>query len=239
MRGRAQVSGWSAERAVRAPDRRLVLFSSGASQSSARPVLPARSQLSAKRPARSLRLVVSGPVVALMAVAGGIAGNSSAGAAVPAATASRPAPAAPPGSAAPAGSAAPRGSAAPAAPAASDRPAAELDALAEAAAAPAARRGPRRIAKAMLGRFHWSVARQFPALNKLWNQESGWRVHAYNRHSGARGIPQADPGRKMASAGPDWATSATTQIRWGLRYIRSRYGSPRAAWGHEVHAGWY
>jgi len=222
MRGRAQVSGWSAERAVRVPDRRLVLFSSGASQSSARPVLPARSHLSARKPARSprLRLAVSGPVVALVAMAGGIAGNSSAGAAVPAVTAAQAA-------------------AAPAGPPASTRPAAELAALTRPAAAPAARRGPRQIARAMLARFHWSAARQFRALNKLWTQESGWRVHAYNRHSGARGIPQADPGRKMASAGPDWATSASTQIRWGLRYIRSRYGSPRAAWGHEVNAGWY
>jgi hypothetical protein len=83
------------------------------------------------------------------------------------------------------------------------------------------------------------VARQFPSLNKLWNRESGWRVHAYNRHSGAQGIPQADPGRKMASAGPDWSTNPATQIRWGLRYIRSRYGSPRSAWRHEVRAGWY
>jgi hypothetical protein len=150
-----------------------------------------------------------------VAIAGGIASSSSAGAAVPAVTA------------------------APAGLAPGARPAIELDALTRAAAAPAARRGPRQIAKGMLAGFHWSVARQFPALNKLWNQESGWRVHAYNRRSGAQGIPQADPGRKMASAGPHWSTSAVTQIRWGLRYIRGRYGSPRAAWNHEVNAGWY
>ncbi|HEY3981954.1 MAG TPA: lytic transglycosylase domain-containing protein [Streptosporangiaceae bacterium] len=178
--------------------------------------MPARSHLSARRPARAvrLRLAVSGPVIALLAVAGGIAGSPSAGAAV-------------------------RAAAAPAGRAATARPAVEPAALAAPAAAAPAARGPRRIARAMLARFHWSVARQFPALNKLWNRESGWRVHAYNRHSGAQGIPQADPGRKMASAGPDWSTNAATQIRWGLRYIRSRYGSPRGAWRHEIHAGWY
>jgi hypothetical protein len=96
----------------------------------------------------------------------------------------------------------------------------------------------RRIARSMLRRFHWG-RRQFTYLNKLWNRESGWRVHARNRHSGAYGIPQALPGRKMASAGPDWRSDARTQIRWGLRYIRRRYGSPRRAWIHEVHAGWY
>ncbi len=96
----------------------------------------------------------------------------------------------------------------------------------------------KRIARSMLGRFHWR-RRQFGYLNKLWNRESGWRVHAFNPRSGADGIPQAVPGRKMASAGRDWRSDARTQIRWGLRYIHSRYGSPRRAWTHEVHAGWY
>jgi hypothetical protein len=43
----------------------------------------------------------------------------------------------------------------------------------------------------------------------------------------------------MSSAGPHWRTSARTQIRWGLRYIRSRYGSPRRAWAHSCATGWY
>ena len=60
----------------------------------------------------------------------------------------------------------------------------------------------------------------------------------------ARGRPssasaRAVPGSKMASAGPDWQNSARTQIRWGLRYIRARYNSPRRAWMHERATGWY
>ena len=43
----------------------------------------------------------------------------------------------------------------------------------------------------------------------------------------------------MASAGNHWRTNATTQIRWGLRYIKSRYGRPRVAWDHELAYGWY
>ena len=107
-------------------------------------------------------------------------------------------------------------------------------------AAPAASHAltPRQIARQMLGSFGWSQ-RQFPYLNWLWNAESGWNVHAENPYSGAYGIPQADPGAKMAAAGPDWPANATTQIRWGLRYIRSTYGSPRLAWDHEVADGWY
>jgi hypothetical protein len=98
---------------------------------------------------------------------------------------------------------------------------------------------PKQIARQMLGRFHWSAKRQFPYLDKLWARESGWNVHAVNPYSGAAGIPQAVPGSKMASAGPDWPDNARTQIRWGLRYIRDRYGSPRGAWDHEASVGWY
>jgi len=93
--------------------------------------------------------------------------------------------------------------------------------------------------KMMYNRFHWRPKHQFRFLNRLWNRESSWNVHAYNPYSGAYGIPQAVPGGKMSSAGPHWRTSARTQIRWGLRYIRSRYGSPRRAWAHSCATGWY
>lgn len=103
----------------------------------------------------------------------------------------------------------------------------------------AAARTPRQIAQAMLPQFHWSAGRQFKYLNWLWGRESGWNKHAYNPYSGAYGIPQALPGSKMASAGPNWRSNAATQIRWGLRYIKARYGSPRRAWGHSQATGWY
>jgi len=97
---------------------------------------------------------------------------------------------------------------------------------------------PRQVARQMLGSFGWSQ-RQFPYLNWLWDRESSWSVYAQNPYSGAYGIPQALPGAKMATAGPDWRTNAGTQIRWGLRYIRGTYGSPLRAWQHEVAYGWY
>jgi len=103
----------------------------------------------------------------------------------------------------------------------------------------AAARTPRQIARRMLPKFHWSVAKQFRYLNWLWQRESGWNKYAYNPYSGAYGIPQALPGSKMASAGPNWRSNASTQIRWGLRYIRARYGSPRRAWNHSQATGWY
>jgi hypothetical protein len=97
---------------------------------------------------------------------------------------------------------------------------------------------PQQIAESMLGSYGWSSS-QFSCLQPLWNQESGWSVTASNPSSGAYGIPQALPGSKMASAGADWQTSAATQIRWGLGYIQSTYGSPCAAWSHEQAYGWY
>lgn len=99
-------------------------------------------------------------------------------------------------------------------------------------------RGPRRIAIRLLHRYGWRPY-QFRYLNLLWSRESGWRARARNPVSGAYGIPQALPGARMAAAGPDWRTSARTQILWGLEYIKRRYGSPLKAWKHEVAAGWY
>jgi len=97
---------------------------------------------------------------------------------------------------------------------------------------------PQQIAEGMLGSFGWSSS-QFSCLQPLWNGESGWNVSASNPSSGAYGIPQALPGSKMASAGADWMTNPATQIRWGLGYIQSVYGSPCGAWSHEQAYGWY
>ena len=104
--------------------------------------------------------------------------------------------------------------------------------------APAPSGSAQQIAMGMLGSYGWSSS-QFSCLDSLWNQESGWNVYATNPASGAYGIPQALPGSKMASAGADWQTDAATQIRWGLSYIKSLYGSPCGAWGHEEADGWY
>jgi hypothetical protein len=93
-------------------------------------------------------------------------------------------------------------------------------------------------ARGAISRYGWGDD-QFGCLVALWNRESGWRVEALNRSSGAYGIPQALPGTKMASAGPDWRTNGATQISWGLAYISARYGSPCGAWDHSQRTGWY
>jgi hypothetical protein len=124
-------------------------------------------------------------------------------------------------------------------PSAAARPAVELASAVTPAARHAASLTSRQIARRMFGAFHWRPRRQFRFLNRLWDVESSWNVHAQNPWSGAYGIPQAVPGDKMASAGPDWQNSARVQILWGLRYIKAVYGKPRFAWIHELRDGWY
>ncbi|MFR0352314.1 transglycosylase SLT domain-containing protein [Streptomyces sediminimaris] len=82
-------------------------------------------------------------------------------------------------------------------------------------------------------------AAQYNAFSKIVEHESGWNVTATNSSSGAYGLVQALPGSKMATAGPDWKTSARTQIKWGLNYMNSRYGSPVGAWSFWQTHGWY
>ncbi|MFD5541671.1 transglycosylase SLT domain-containing protein [Streptomyces sp. NPDC127079] len=82
-------------------------------------------------------------------------------------------------------------------------------------------------------------AAQFNAFSKIVSHESGWNPSATNSSSGAYGLVQALPASKMASAGSDWKTNPATQIKWGLDYMNSRYGSPTAAWSFWQANGWY
>lgn len=94
----------------------------------------------------------------------------------------------------------------------------------------------KRLAKAtMAARYDWCRS-QYNCLETLWNHESGWRVNAHNSSSGAHGIPQALPGSKM---GKNWLFSPETQINWGLRYIKKRYGTPCQALGFWNSHNWY
>lgn len=101
-----------------------------------------------------------------------------------------------------------------------------------------ASRDPRTIAALLVNERGWSTA-QFSCLDNLWSRESGWNVHDVNGSSGAYGIPQALPASKMALYGSDWRDNPVTQIRWGLYYIASRYGSPCNAWAHSQDRNWY
>ena len=80
---------------------------------------------------------------------------------------------------------------------------------------------------------------QYSCLVTLWERESNWRVNAKNKSSCAYRIPQSLPGAKMASEGADWLTNPQTQINWGLKYIKGRYGSACGALAHSNKFNWY
>ncbi|MET8801829.1 lytic transglycosylase domain-containing protein [Streptomyces sp. NPDC004546] len=83
------------------------------------------------------------------------------------------------------------------------------------------------------------AADQFQCFSNIVDHESSWNYQATNASSGAYGLFQALPAGKYASAGADWRTNPATQIKWGLNYMNSRYGSPCQAWSFWSANHWY
>lgn len=94
------------------------------------------------------------------------------------------------------------------------------------------------LGKRMAGAMGWT-GNQWDALRQLWIGESGWRTDADNPSSDAYGIPQAMTNLHKLPA--DYMTNAKTQIAWGLKYIKGKYGNPANAlskWTSR-HPHWY
>ena len=83
------------------------------------------------------------------------------------------------------------------------------------------------------GQYHWRC------LDELWQIESGWNELAKNKRSGAYGIAQALPAKKMEVFGRNWQRNPEVQIKWGTSYIKSRYKSPCKALKARDRKGWY
>lgn len=88
----------------------------------------------------------------------------------------------------------------------------------------------RRLGRAMAHKLYGWAGRQWSCLRTLYHGESGWQHGARNASSGAFGIPQSLPAGKLYAAGRAIHT-AYVQLRWGLRYIAGRYGTPCGALG--------
>lgn len=80
---------------------------------------------------------------------------------------------------------------------------------------------------------------QWVALNDVAMRESGWSMTAKNPSSGAYGIAQFISGPSEYAQYGGNAGSPGGQIAAMLNYIAARYGTPTAAWAHEMSAGWY
>lgn len=93
-------------------------------------------------------------------------------------------------------------------------------------------------ARNLVLKYGWTEY-DYECLVKLWNRESSWNPYAVNKRTGACGIPQSLPCKKMRSFGKDYKTNYKIQIKWGLNYIKNRYGTPANAWNHSQRKGWY
>ena len=98
---------------------------------------------------------------------------------------------------------------------------------------------PREMAKQILDNKFGYGADEFSCFDWVIKHESNWDVHAENASSGAYGLPQSLPGSKMASVASDWRDNPATQIIWGAKYMKDRYGSPCGAKSHWQSAGNY
>ena len=93
-----------------------------------------------------------------------------------------------------------------------------------------AKENPKAAARVLMVDQGWTSDAQYNCLVNLWTGESDWRWWAENPSSGAYGIPQSLPARKMAQMGADYRTNPITQMKWGLWYIKMSYGTPCNAW---------
>lgn len=92
------------------------------------------------------------------------------------------------------------------------------------------------LGKQMAANMGWTGA-DWNALKTLWMHESGWRTNADNPTSSAYGIPQAMTSAHNMPAG--YFKDPRVQIRWGLNYIKGRYGDPSKAWNFWQKNNWY
>jgi hypothetical protein len=95
------------------------------------------------------------------------------------------------------------------------------------------------IGKQLAASYGWDSGAEWDALVWVWDHESNWNNKAKNPSSGAYGIPQALPASKMGATANPPTSSASAQIKWGLSYIKSRYGSPSKAKAFWLAHHWY
>ncbi len=76
------------------------------------------------------------------------------------------------------------------------------------------------------------IYRTHHCLAEIIDHEDGTWVPTRYGAGSSYGLPQANPGSKMRSAGADWATNPWTQLRWMEGYVRVRYGGECQAWAY-------
>jgi hypothetical protein len=86
----------------------------------------------------------------------------------------------------------------------------------------------------------WNWGDQFGDLSELWLGESGWCYKAVNDDDGGHvGIPQAAKKYYSDARSWLWQNSIGDQIKWGLWYIKRRYGDIASALAFKRAHNWY
>ena len=94
---------------------------------------------------------------------------------------------------------------------------------------------PRQLAE-RASRSLWGSTRQWKCLEYIWEHESHFNPKARNKKSGAYGIAQFMPqtwGSRKKTSDPN------LQIKYGLKYIKQRYGNPCRAMFFRMKHGYY
>jgi hypothetical protein len=100
---------------------------------------------------------------------------------------------------------------------------------ASAVSGPVTRNANEALANQMAASGYGWTGSETTCLDELWTEESGFSAYAANPTSDARGIPQ-----KISGWSADYQPgNARQQVAWGLAYLKSRYGTPCAAWAFE------
>ena len=85
---------------------------------------------------------------------------------------------------------------------------------------------PKQYAKANLS------YKEYKCALTLYTKESNWRSQAYNKSSGAAGIPQGKS-KWLRTADP------VSQVKWGIKYSKHRYNGMCNALEHFKTKGWH
>lgn len=98
--------------------------------------------------------------------------------------------------------------------------------------------GNKAIVNGVAATYGWGTGTQWQDLVNVINAESGFNNTAQNPTSTAYGMFQFLDST-WATVGARKTSNPLAQAVAGMKYIKSRYGSPSAAWAHEQQFHWY
>lgn len=86
--------------------------------------------------------------------------------------------------------------------------------------------------------YGWGSGRHWDSLSKIISKESSWDPNAQNKTSSAYGLFQFLNGT-WAGAGGYKTSDPALQAKFGMKYIKDRYGDPEKAWAFHRKNNWY